>query len=362
MNRMSATYESLIDGRSCSLDACRTVCGDSRSAGDEPTVRVRVLPVVRAKPSGSVRDRIGKALVNLRDGNRAGRILAARALGDIAFVEGHKVPEAVVPLMVALRSDADPVVRQEAAWSLWKLSDERAHRPLIAALVGDRSSRVREKAARALGLMGVKDAAPVMMDLISLGRHIPGGLRAALAASLGFLAEEKALPLITEAAGDAEPSVRFEAVHSLGRYLIDFNSDVKDRAFSQLSRYVNPRRESKPAIRQAAIKALRFSPEERANLAVARAAVADPDSATREMAADALVLWNSGHSERALLEMLSDDVWRVRKAAARSISRFVSRHGMHESQAVCEALVRISRMFPSFSKERQLAEGVLSSL
>lgn len=359
---MSATYESLIDGRAGQLSVGRPARSAARLHEDEPTVLVRVLPVVCPKPSGSVSERVGKALVSLRGGNRAERMLAARALGDVAFVEGHRVPEAVIPLTVTLKSDVDPAVRQEAAWSLWKLSDERAHRPLIAALVGDRSTRVREKAARALGLMGVRDAAPVMMDLIALGKHVPARLRAALAASLGFLAEEEALPLLFDAAEDAEPAVRLEAVHSLGRYLIDFKEEVKNRSFARLSRYIQARKEPQPVIRQAAIKALRLSPEERANIAVARAAVQDPDSATRELAAEALVLWDSEHSERALIEMLADDVWSVRKAAARSLARFISRYGVHASGAACEALSRIVRMFPSASKERRLAEDVISSL
>lgn len=362
---MSATYESLITQvvSPAAPQARRSAHGYARPAGDdEPTVQVRILPVVRPRPQGSAQERVGRALVALRGGNRAERLLAARTLGDIAFVEGARTPEAVVPLTVTLKSDVDPSVRQEAAWSLWKQADERAHRPLIAALVGDRSVRVREKAARALGLLGVRDAAPIMMDLLALGKHIPAKLRAALAASLGFLAEERALPLLLSAAEDADPAVRLEAVPALGRYLIDFRKEVVDRAFARLVRYLSPRREPRAEIRQAAIKALRLSPEERANLAVARAAIADPDPATRELAAEALLLWDSEHSESTLIAMLADDVWSVRKAAARSCGRFIARYGVHASAAACEALSRIIRMFPSFSQERRLAEEAQASL
>ncbi|HPM41022.1 MAG TPA: HEAT repeat domain-containing protein, partial [bacterium] len=96
--------------------------------------------------------------------------------------------------------------------------------------------------------------------------------------------------------------------------------------------------------------------------AVARAAVADPDPAVRELAADTLLLWNSAASEAALVEMLSDDVWSVRKAAARSLARFVRRHGVHSSASACEALYRMTRMFPSASQEKKLAEEAISSL
>ncbi len=363
---MSANYESLIRGISPSITRKPTpesvLQRGAPVCDEEPTVRARLaaqLSTVKGQVKGGG---TGRALLKLRTGNRSERISAARELGDVALAEGRRVPEAVVPLCVALKSDADPAVRQEAAWSLWKLSDDRAHRPLMAALVGDKSSRVREKAARALGLMGVEDAAPIMMDLLSLGKHIPGRLRAALAASLGFIAEEEALPLLIEAADDPEPAVRQEAVQSLGRYLVDFDGSVTDRAFSRLSRFVQARTESCPAIRQAAIKALRMSPQGRANEAVARAAVADTDPAVRELAAETLLLWNSAASEAALVEMLSDDVWSVRKSAARSLARFVRRHGVHSSASACEALYRMTRMFPSASQERKLAEEAISSL
>ena len=60
--------------------------------------------------------------------------------------------EGVQPL-VALLTDADPEVRQMAAFALGLIGDKRARDPLVAAL-GDPSPLVQGSAAEALGLIG----------------------------------------------------------------------------------------------------------------------------------------------------------------------------------------------------------------
>ena len=230
------------------------------------------------------------------------------------------------------------------------------------ALVYDSSSRVREKAARALGLMGAEESLPLMLDLVTLERHIPARLRAGIACAMGYFATERVLGHVIDAAKDAEPYVRYEAVRSLGRFLLGFTDEISARVFKILRRYMKPRIEPCGLIRQAAIKALRFSGSEPANEIVARALRSDPDPAVREVAAEALLLWNSRASEAALVYALSDDFWNVRKAAARTLSRFIMRHGVHDSAAVSEALRRIERMLPSHSYEWKLAADAFASL
>ncbi len=322
---------------------------------------VRALPVTHRDEVQS-QAKIGKALVSLRNGRRSERINAARELGDIAISFGVNVPEAVVPLSVTLSGDRDPVVRQEAAWSLWKLGDERGYTPLLRALLDDPSAAVREKAARALGLMGVKESIPAMIDLISLDRHVPSRLRAGIACAFGYLAEERLLPYLIKAASEAEPLVRYEAVRSLGRFLVGFSQEITDRVYKLLMRYLKHSSEPCGAIRKAAIKALRFSSEESTNIAVARSLSSDPDSETREVAAETLLLWDSRHSEAALIAGLSDDFWPVRKTAARSLSRFIMRYRVYDSTAVCEALRRMERMLPAHSLEWRLAAEAFASL
>ncbi len=357
---MSTSFESLV--HEAPDRSPKKTTASAPIVDDEATARVSVLPVVTRNHRKPTRKRIAGLLLVLRTGRRNERVAAARAFGDIAYVDGVKVPEAVVPLTVALASDTDECVRQEAAWALWKIGDERAHPSLIASLTDDRSVRVREKAARALGLMGVQEAASIMIDLLSLERHVPARLRAGLAAALGFIAHRDALPVLMRATHDSDVRVRAEAVRSLGRYLIDFPPEIADRAFKILSRTTRVRNERNPFIRQAAVRGLRLSPEARANIVVCAMLEQDPDAMTREVVAEALPLWASPESEAALIAAISDDNWRVRKACARSLARSILRHGVFASAAVCEAIVRIERLFPTVSQERRLIRDAHAAL
>jgi HEAT repeat protein len=360
---MSSKYESLLD---LSIGSGKRVV-DSKRPPRKPlscatSATIKSITSLKKIDASAITKDIGKSLVALRVGKRAERLSAARTLGTIVFENEIRVPEAVLPLTVTLASDRDESVRKEAAWSLWKLGDGRAHRPLIKALVGDPSVGVRARAARALGFMGVKDSLPVMLDLLRLGRHVSAKLRSAIAASLGYLADEEAIEALLATSDDADPEVRCEAVRSLGRYLVGFSDEVNDLAFKRLRKALQPRSESQAVIRRAAIKGFRLSPSEQAGVVVAKALGQDPDPETRQVAADALALWNSRDVEAALVAALSDDYLSVRRAAARSLSRFVVRYGIYNNAAVCEALTRIQRMFSSYSTECRLASEALASL
>jgi len=335
---------------------------DTRADSDARSGVVRPLHSVLPKPEEKPAARIGAMLMALRKGRRSERVSAARELGDLAISRSVKIPEAVVPLCVTLGSDGDPAVRQEAAWSLWKLGDSRAHPPLIKALLHDSSARVRERAARALGLMGAKEALPAMLDLWTLERHIPARLRAGIACAMGFFAGESVLKRLEVSARDAEPYVRYEAVRSLGRFLVGFPDEISQRVFRTLRSYLRHSNEPCASIRQAAIKALRFASTEEANTAVARSLTSDPDPSVREAAAEALLLWKSAASEAALIDALSDDHWPVRKAAARTLARFIKRHGVFDGVRISEALRRMERMLPSHTYEWRLAADAFASL
>lgn len=329
---------------------------------DKPLRHASVREAAKSRPHDAKSERIAKVLFSLRNGSCDERLAAARELGDIASIKGVKIPEVVIPLTITLSSDSDSTVREEAAWSLWKMGDNRAHRPLIKALIADSSVMVREKAARALGLMGVAAALPVMIDLLALGKHMPARLRAAIAVSLGFFAEEKSLPHLMRATDDVEPAVRAGAIRALGRYLVDSSRDISEKVMRKIERYTKRRYESLPPIRRVAIQALKLSADARANAIVAQVLRSDPDASVREEACEALQLWGSPQSEDALIEALAADDWRVRKAAARSLARQILRFGVHRSSKVCEALGRIERMFPLSSLEQSLAIEAKASL
>ncbi|MFH1830132.1 MAG: HEAT repeat domain-containing protein [Pseudomonadota bacterium] len=340
----------------------RTAAGQ---AGDDVETAVGVVRAFPLSCKGTMpksAERVAIALELLRSGRRSERTKAARELGDVAISEGILVPEAVIPLSISLTKDNDPTVREEAAWSLWKLGDKRSYDALMSALLNDTSAVVREKSARVLGLMGARDAVPAMVDLLMLEKHVPARLRAGIACALGYLADESLLPHIVKAAKDAEPRVRYEAVRSLGRFLVGFSNDISCHAFKLLKRYLNPSREPCGLIRKAAVKALRFSNSKQACLAVARAIGKDPDPETRQTAAEALLLWDNAISELALIRALSDDCWQVRKAAARSLAKFIKRYGVYDSTLVCEALRRMERMLFAHSLEWRLAADAFASL
>jgi HEAT repeat protein len=333
-------------------------------AGTPATIEtgvVRALPV--KKVAGASRANTpAQALTLLRSGKRSERIGAARDLGDYTMATGRRIPEAVVPLAITLATDIDEGVREESAWSLWKLGDPRAHKALIEALLKDASSPVREKCARALGLMGARESLSVMLDLLTLDRHVPGRVRAGIACAFGYLADESLLLHLIRLSKDAEPRVRYEAVRSLGRYLVGFGPDISERVFDMLCRYVRKGAEPSGLIRKAAVKALRFSSRREAAAVVARVLHVDSDAETRQTAAEALLIWDQPSSESALIGALEDDCWQVRKAAARSLSKFIVRYRVYDSAAVCEALRRIERMLPAHSLEWRLAADAFASL
>lgn len=316
----------------------------------------------RAKTREESEGSIVAALTKLRNGKRSERIGAARELGDIALTQSVKIPEAVIPLCVTLSTDSDPHVREEAAWALWKIGEKRSQRALMNALLDDPSPAVREKCARVLGLMGIGESLPIMVDLLTLERHVAARVRAGIACAFGYLAREHLLDHIIRLAGDAEPRVRYEAVRSLGRYLVGFSEETADRVFKLLRRYLRTGHEPCAPIRKAAVKALRFSRNAQATQSVVRVLRSDPDSETRQTAADTLLIWDSAAAEKALIGALTDDCWQVRKAAARNLAKFIMRYRVYDSAAVCEALRRMERMLPAHSLEWRLAAEAFVSL
>lgn len=331
---------------------------------DKAKVETQVCPFpATQRQSAAVPDiDVGRAIMILREGEAKDRAQTARLLGDLAFMKKVKIPEAVLPLSVLVKIDDDPIVREEAAWALWKMGDKKASEALLHALSNDDFTAVREKAARALGLLGVKEAAPLMVALLSLGRSISAKLRAALAASLGLLADEQAARVLLHAALDSEPTIRYEAVKSLGRFLFNFPPAIIEKAFSQIIWSVNPRRERIPEIRQSAIKALRICRDPRALGVVAKSAIKDPDAQTRKLACETLLCFDGPASETALIRALEDSNWFVRKTAGHVLVESVKRRRVYNTPRVCEALQRMERMFPSGSREWRLAAEAFASL
>ena len=92
--------------------------------------------------------------------------------------------------------------RAKACWLLGRTGDERAFRPLIAAL-HDPDPRLRGEAARALGALGSPRAVPGLIAVLQADTD--SGTRMAAAYSLGLLGDHRAVdPLLARLADTSE--------------------------------------------------------------------------------------------------------------------------------------------------------------
>lgn len=361
MNSLHSSIAHLVASRQSSGAAHRDVKPHLPS-GETTFGIVRAFKETPLLASADLPSRIRVALGDLRGGRRSERIRAARDLGEMAMASEQGIPDAVIPLTVTLTSDRDEMVRQEAAWALWKLRDARAVPALMTSLLDDVSASVREKAARSLGLMGAHEAVAVMLDLLTLDRHVASRVRAGMISAFGHLADPTLFDVVVKALQDAEPLVRYEGVRALGRFIGRFSEEMTAYALKLVCRSLKPGRESCALIRQAAVKVLRFHASEVTASAIATALIEDPESVVREAAAEALLFFDRRESEVALVQALEDDVWQVRKAASRTLSRFIIRHRVYNAPVVTEALRRMERMLPSHSLEWRLAAEAFASL
>jgi len=118
---------------------------------------------------------------------------------------------AVQPLMASLK-DAEPAVREQAAWALGALDAARALQPLIGAL-RDASPRVRRQAAWALG--AIDDAAAVDA-LVSALKDNDANVREQAAWALGAIGDARASRGLSSALADSNARVRRQAAWAIG--------------------------------------------------------------------------------------------------------------------------------------------------
>lgn len=190
-----------------------------------------VRDLAKRRPAGALNDLIAIAA---GDGDGAIREEAVRALAGFA-------PGAVVgPLLRALGSDPSVEVRCAAAEVLRRSGDDRVLDALIAALREDHS-RVQRAAADTLGCIANPRAiAPlvaafprtspyvregIVRALVAFGPaalesmvHCRDGVvRAGVMLALGATNDDRVVPVLDAAAGDADPSVRGACAAALAR-------------------------------------------------------------------------------------------------------------------------------------------------
>lgn len=166
------------------------------------------------------------------------RYNAARMLGEMGD------PDAVEPLIVALKDDKNGSVRLYAARALGELGEPDATLPLIEALCEDRNVDVRVRAARALGKLGGEEVVLPLVEalsdsnsqvcmtaadaLIEIGpiavkplvkslKHEKVNVRCDATRALGELGDKKAVKPLIGMLTDKWVNVRIYAVQSLGK-------------------------------------------------------------------------------------------------------------------------------------------------
>jgi HEAT repeat protein len=149
------------------------------------------------------------------------RRAAAVALGQIGTANPETLTVILPALGRAVRQDASPVVRQQAAAAvgLQKAEDAAsAARDLAEALRAERETGVRRELASVLGRLG-RAAKPGVGPLTDALTDADVGVRAAAADALGRVGPDAgaAAPALLNLVGDKEKSVRLAAVFAVGR-------------------------------------------------------------------------------------------------------------------------------------------------
>lgn len=242
----------------------------------------------------------------------------ARLLTGSARARAARAATELVESEVDSLSDRRAWRRAVAAGVVGDLGSRERHGRLLVRLLGDRSPDVRAAAVRAIGRLGVVEAAPRIVRLMALGR-IPRALAAEALMTIGSPAADDVERLL--AADEAE--VRAAAAELLGLV----GSPTHGRRLIGL--------------------------------------LADPDSEVRVKAARALGRIGAGSAVDALRERLGDPVPYVRAAVARALAslgdrssvpilREMARHDDFDAaRAAAEALIALA---PEVVEE-EVAEG-----
>jgi len=198
-------------------------------------------------PDRNVRASAALSLGKIGDPADAGTLVEALATEPDFFNREYltwslvRVAEAATPLLIAMLNDARVQARHGAAHTLGKIADPRAIPALIAALQDD-DTCVVSKAAFSLGAINAVEAAPALTNLLGrenrelqstlvsvferLGAnalppvrhaltHTDARVREHAADILGAIADHGSVSALASAMADAEPHVRFAALHAL---------------------------------------------------------------------------------------------------------------------------------------------------
>ncbi len=246
-----------------------------------------------------IKPEVQRMIAALEDADPEVRQRAAWSLGE------QEAPQAVEDLIERLQ-DRDPGVRGMVAWSLGEIKDRRALQPLIAGLP-DKDQYVKEMVIRALGEL--EDERAVDALIATLEEASPE-LRAATAWALGEIKGSRALEALAQMVRtDPDVHARKAAAEALRPY----------RSPRTLLTFVTALHDESPKIRTTAILALADLGDRRAIPPLIAVLQGDPHAEVRMLAAVALGHLDDPLALSGLLAGLNDPEPIVREKSAHAL-------------------------------------------
>ena len=216
-------------------------------------------------------------------------------------------PETFSVLEEALKKDAEAEVRKWATRALGQMSNERAVYALSRTVLGDEDVEVRKWATRALGQL--QDVRATAALMIDLEYDPDATVRSDALKNLRNLTELDTIGFITKALADKEVEIRREAVRLLGKL-------NHPRAIRPLRQAL---KDTDPSVRQAAVEALGSVEFPEAVSALVEA-LDDEDDNIRRYAVQGLMGVSSAEAAKPLVRLLREDKdLRVRGLAAAAL-------------------------------------------
>lgn len=132
-------------------DVCQQVCPWNRFAGDAQLTEFAGRPGI---PPESLADELALTPQEFNRKFKGSPVKRAKRRGylrNVAIVLGNRRDESAVPALAAALKDAEPLVRQHAAWALGQIGGTEAEAALRTALAGEGEEAVQAEIAAVLG-------------------------------------------------------------------------------------------------------------------------------------------------------------------------------------------------------------------
>ncbi|HWT39625.1 MAG TPA: HEAT repeat domain-containing protein [Paraburkholderia sp.] len=289
----------------------------------------------------------------------------------LAFDPRTLAPEAAA--LLPRLTDEDAAVRRIALIELADLEDPDALQPIVAALKHDASSDVRSEAARVLGAWEQHDIIEALCNAL---RDTDDNVREAAASSLSALKQTSSGAVLCVWADDPAPFVQRAILRALRelrcadafapalRALEHEDSNVRIEAVGVLGWLKDARalapladiavRDATAEIRRTAVGALGFAlADDPVTSPALLHALVDPAWQVREEAATTLGKLRAKSARDALIAALDDAYWQVRLRAARGLGQLGDRVAAQPLVAL------LSHAISNLRKEAALALGEL---